>query len=287
LGANGDERVAEAQTQREYWSGRVGDAWAAYADRMDAMLAPLTEAALAAGAFQAGQRVLDIGCGAGDTSIAIARRVGATGAVTGVDLSPQLLAVARERSKTARASVEFIEADVSETAFDHAFDAVFSRFGIMFFDAPARAFAHIRSQTRADGRLVFVCWRNSADNDWATIPISAITPILTAPLPPPNPDAPGPYAFADGGKVERILREAGWRDIALTPWDGGLSVAGGGTLDDIAAFLMRIGPCARAIADQGLDADAVRQRLIDRLAPRHKDGAVMLQAACWIVTARA
>lgn len=279
--------MAEAQTQRDYWSGRVGEAWAAYADSMDVMLAPLTTPALAAGAFQAGERVLDIGCGAGETTIEIARRVGDKGAAVGVDLSPQLLAVARARNSKAGTAAAFIEADVTEAKFEAAFDAVFSRFGVMFFSDPTDAFARIRGLTRDGARLAFACWRNMGDNQWATIPIEAVKPLLAAPPAPPNPDAPGPYAFADRGKVEAILSSAGWREIVLSPWAGGLSVAGGGALEDIAAFLMRIGPCARAIAEEGLDPAVVRERLMARLAPLYRDNAVVLEAACWIVTARA
>jgi SAM-dependent methyltransferase len=273
-------------TQREYWSGKVGAEWASHAERIDAMLAPLTEAALAAGAFQPGERVLDLGCGSGATSLEIARRVTPAGAVLGVDLSPQLLAVARDRARDAD-SVRFVEADAGVTDFAVTFDAVFSRFGVMFFEAPAQAFAHIRGAMRPKGRLAFVCWRAMTENAWATAPIAAIDAMLKAPLPSPDPDAPGPYALADAGKIERVLTDAGWRDIVLTRWDGDINVGGGGALAEVADFLLRIGPCARAIADQTLDADEARQRIVDRLAALYKNHAVMLAAACWIATARA
>ncbi|MGQ0532827.1 MAG: class I SAM-dependent methyltransferase [Caulobacteraceae bacterium] len=274
-------------SQREYWSGKAGDEWASHAERIDAMLAPIAEEALGVGAFRPGERVLDIGCGAGATSIEIARRVGASGAVVGVDLSPQLLRVARERASKAGLAVDFMEADAGAASFGQSFNAAFSRFGVMFFEAPAQAFAHIRAAMRADGRLAFVCWRSMAENGWATTPIAAVEAMLKAPLPPADPDAPGPYAFADGAKVERILREAGWRNIALSRWEGGLTLGGGGTLAEIADFLLRIGPCARAIAEQSLDTDEARRRLMDALAPHYRDGAVMLPAACWLVTANA
>jgi SAM-dependent methyltransferase len=280
-------RVQDKPTQREYWSGKAGDEWAAYADGIDAMLAPVADAVIDAGAFQPGERVLDIGCGSGATSLEIARRVGASGGVVGVDLSPQLLRLARERARQAGLAVDFVEADASATTFAQRFDAVFSRFGVMFFEMPTPAFAHIRSAVRAGGRLVFVCWRPMPENLFATVPIAAIEPMLKTPLQRPDPDAPGPYAFADPDKVERILREAGWANIALARWDGGLNVGGGGALSDIADFLMRIGPCARAIADQGLDGDEARRRLMDKLAPFYQDGAVVFPAACWIVTGSA
>lgn len=279
--------MPDKPTQRDYWSGKAGEDWASYAEGIDAMLTPIAEAVLRAGAFQPGERVLDIGCGSGATSLEIARRVGASGAVVGVDISPQLLEVARKRARDASFAIDFREADAGAADIGHNFDVAFSRFGVMFFEAPAAAFTHIRSAMKPSGRLAFVCWRPMVENLFATLPIAAVEPLLKAPLPKPDPDAPGPYAFADPNKVERILTEAGWRNIAFSTWDGELSVAGGGALDEIATFLLRIGPCARAIADQGLDAEEAKRRLMEALAPRYRDGAVMFPAACWIVTASA
>ena len=279
--------MPDKPTQREYWSGKVGDEWASHTERIDIMLAPIADVTLQAGAFRSGERVLDIGCGGGATALEIARRVGGAGAVVGVDISPQMLDVARKRAAGATLAVEFVEADAGAADLGAPFDAAFSRFGVMFFEPPTPAFAHIRKALRPDGRLAFVCWRTLTENQWATTPLAAIEPTLKAPLPKPDPDAPGPFAFADAVKVERILGEAGWRDIAVTPWDGGIAVGGAGALEEIADFLLRIGPCARAIADQQLDTDEARRRLMDHLAPIYCDNTVTLGAACWIVTARA
>jgi SAM-dependent methyltransferase len=280
-------RVPDKPTQRDYWSGKAGQEWAAYAQRIDVMLAPIAETALAAADLQPGQRVLDIGCGSGATSLEIARRVGTTGAVVGVDLSPQLLQVARERAHEAGIAAEFVEADAAAATFAERFDRAFSRFGVMFFEAPSAAFTHIRGAMKPSGKLAFVCWAPMPENLFATVPIAAIEPMLKASLPAPDPDAPGPYAFADSNKVRRILGEAQWRDVAISRWDGEINVGGGGTLEEIAAFLLRIGPCSRAIADQGLDAEEAKRRLMDALTPHYRDGAVMFPAACWIVTATA
>lgn len=272
-----------ASTQKEYWSGKVGDEWATNAARLDAMLAPMTGAALQLAAFQPGERVLDIGCGAGATSLAIARAIQPGGGVTGVDLSPQMLSVARARAAASGLDVTFLEADAGATELPHTFDAAFSRFGVMFFEDAVAAFANLRTQVR--GRLVFVCWRALGENAWATTPIDAIRPMLTAPLTPPDPDAPGPFSLADGAKVERVLAQAGWRDVALTPWDGAISIGGGGSLEESADFMLRIGPCARAIADQALDLDAARRRLLEALMPLHRGDGLTLGAACWLVRA--
>ncbi|MBS0384786.1 MAG: methyltransferase domain-containing protein [Proteobacteria bacterium] len=279
--------MPQEMTQREYWSGKVGDEWALHAERIDAMLAPITAAALDFAAFEFGERVRDIGCGAGATSLAIARRVGPTGRVVGVDLSSQMLDVARARARHAALTIDFLDADASSADFGRRFDGAFSRFGVMFFAAPVEAFAHIRASMREKGRLRFVCWRPMSENIWATAPLEAIAPMLRTPLATPDPDAPGPYSLADDAKLRRVLQGAGWSEIALSRWDGAVSVGGGGTLEESASFLLRIGPCARAIAEQELDAAEAKQRLMDRLAPHHGKNGVSLPAACWLVAANA
>lgn len=279
--------MTERPSQREYWSGKVGDEWAAQAQRIDAMLAPMTDAALERAAFAPGETVLDIGCGAGATSLEIARRVAPGGSVVGVDISPQMLQLARTRAGAASTAIEFLDADVGEANFTRRFDAAFSRFGVMFFEAPAAAFAHIRAQLHPGGRLTFVCWRVLVHNTWATTPVDALGPMLKAPMPAPDPEAPGPFAFADSERVRGILAAAGWRAVELAPWDGLITIGGGGDLTQSADFLLRIGPCARAIADQGLDLAEARQRLMGHLAPLHRENGVALGAACWIVSATA
>jgi SAM-dependent methyltransferase len=196
-----------------------------------------------------------------------------------------MLDVARKRAKQAGLAADFIEADASSADFGDRFDVAFSRFGVMFFDAPANAFAHIRISMRAKGRLSFVCWRPIQENSWATMPLEAIAPMLKTPLQPPDPEAPGPYSLADDAKVRRLLQDAGWRDVAFSRWDGLFLVGGGGALEEAADFLLRIGPCSRAIAEQGLDAAEAKQRLIDRLAPLQTETGVAMPGACWLVSA--
>lgn len=272
-------------TQREYWNGRVGEEWVAQADRMDAMLEPLTGAALAKSEFLSGERILDIGCGAGATTLRIARRVGAKGSVVGLDLSAPLLDCARGRAERNGLAIDFVEADASVAALGKAFDAAFSRFGVMFFEEPIAAFAHLRGLLRTGGRLIFVCWRSLKENGWATTPIEAIRPMLKAPVQPPNPDAPGPFSLEDPDKIKRILGDAKWRDITVSPWDGLITIGGGGSVAEAAQFMRKIGHCARAIADQDLDPVEVQRRLVEHLSVLHKPAGVSLPAACWIVRA--
>ncbi len=274
--------MADKPTQKEYWGGKVGDEWANRADHIDVMLAPMMDAALQRAAFKAGETVLDIGCGAGASSFRIAE----TGAaVVGVDISPPLLAVARARATGRGDAVEFIEADAGAAKLARGFDAAFSRFGVMFFEQPAASFANIRGELRAGGRAVFVVWRTLGENPWATTPIEAVKPMLKAPLAMPDPDAPGPFSLADPKKIERVLGNAGWTQVSVTPWDGDIAIGGGGSLEESADFLLRIGPCARAIADQGLDPAEARKLLIEKLTPLLGAGGVKLGAACWLVEA--
>jgi SAM-dependent methyltransferase len=192
------------------------------------------------------------------------------------------LALARSRSTAPNAS--FIEADAGAADIPGApFDAAFSRFGVMFFDDPAAAFARIRGNVRENGRLAFICWRTFTENVWSQIPVQALAPMLKEPIQPADADAPGPFAFQDAAKVKRILSTSGWREIAVTAWDG--EIAPGIDTRDAADFLLRIGPCARAIQEQNLDRAEAQKLLVEALAPHAKPHGVALPAACWIVTA--
>lgn len=275
-------------SQTEYWNSSVGDEWASQADRIDAMFQPLTQTAISALKLQPGERVLDVGCGGGATAMAIARAVGADGRVVGVDVSQPLLDLARRRTARAQLDINFVEADASASEITGApFDAAFSRFGIMFFEDSIAAFSNIRRALRADGRMVFVCWRAIAENAWSSAALRALAPMLKSPLPPPNPSLPGPFRFADPEKVDAILNAAGWRDIAIAPWDGAVAIGGGGSVRDAAAFLLKIGPSARAITDQGLDRAEAEALITQHLIQHEGPSGVALPAACWIVSARA
>lgn len=272
-------------TQREYWNGKVGEEWANHADAMDRMLAPLTHAAFDALALKVGERVLDIGCGAGATTLTAAEEVGPAGVATGVDISQPLLALARERAK-AKANVHFIDGDAGVAQIAAApFDAIFSRFGVMFFGDNEAAFARLRENLTPGGSMTFVCWRAFDENIWASAPLAALAPLLSEPVAPPDPNAPGPFALADRSKIERILTASGWRSVSIAPWDGALAVGGGGDAQSAAKFLLKIGPCARAVADQEVDRDAAIGVLSEFLAKHQSGAGVMLPAACWIVTA--
>jgi SAM-dependent methyltransferase len=273
-------------TQREYWNSHVGEEWARQADRTDKMFEDLTQAGLDRLKLQPGERVLDIGCGAGETTLAAARQVGASGHVVGVDLSKPLLELGRARAQAGGANVDFIEADAGAGAVRGApFDAAFSRFGVMFFEDAVAAFSNLRQSLRASGRLAFICWRSFPENLWSSTPLDALTPMLSAPLPPPDQNLPCPFFFADAAKINSTLGAAGWDGIAIDPWDGPLVI--GADANDAAKYMLKIGPSARAIAEQDLDRAAAQRLIVERLAPLQGPAGVSLPAACWIVSARA
>ncbi|HXC54970.1 MAG TPA: class I SAM-dependent methyltransferase [Rhizomicrobium sp.] len=271
--------------QIKFWNGPTGLKWTQFQADMDRNLAAATAGILPFAKAAPGERVLDIGCGAGETSLKLAEAVGPNGRVTGVDVSAPLLGLARARAGAAK-NVAFVEADAAFYPFAPDHDLVFSRFGVMFFDAPAAAFANIRTALKPGGRLAFVCWRPAPDNQWVALPAGAARGLLP-PQPPPDPLAPGPFAFADPGRVAAILTAAGFRDVRIEKLDGHMDL---GRDADHAAFQMtNLGPLSRALGDASVD-DAARERV--RVAVkaalediRTPDG-IRPAIACWLVGAR-
>jgi len=201
------------------WAGQMGREWARRVEALDRQLAPAGAAGLAALAPQPGERILDLGCGAGATTARIGKAVGPRGAVTGIDLSPDMLAVARARPGNEGAV--FIEGDAERWSFNAgAFDAVFSRFGCMFFADPPAAYANIRRALKPGGRMVLTVWRDLAANPWAALPATVGAEVL-GPVDPPVPGALGPFAWADPAIFRPILEGAGftgleWREEPIT-----------------------------------------------------------------------
>ena len=274
--------------QIEYWNGKVGETWVKMQERMDRALTPVTAALLSLAAPQPGEYVLDIGCGSGETTLVVAGAVGDDGHATGVDISLPLLTRARARAEELLSAADFIAADAATYSDDPGFDLIISRFGIMFFADPVTAFANIHGLAAPDGRLCFACWQSPADNGWATFPLTTLASLLP-PQPATDPNAPGPFAFADPERVHAILAAAGWTDIAFHALPFTMIIGEGG--DPVAAavdFNLHIGPAARAVRDAGREIEpAARAALAAALACYQSDGAVGLPGAVWLVSARA
>jgi SAM-dependent methyltransferase len=256
--------------------------WAEIREPLERQLAPLGRRALAALAPLPSESVLDIGCGGGETALALARAVAPDGTVVGVDLSAAVLALAR-RAAASCARVRLVQADAQLFPFEPAsFDAAFSRFGVMFFADPVAAFINIRHSLRPNGRLAFVCWRALEENPLDFVPLRAASAHLP-PQPAHDPDAPGPFAFADPGRVRGILQRAGFRKIEITAHD---EPVGSGDLDTMLAVCSRVGVLGKILRENpGLRAAALPE-VRSALAAHDGPDGVRLNAATWLVTAR-
>ena len=271
------------QEQIDYWNGKAGSTWVDSQERMDKMLAPLTSPLLDRAAARAGEKIIDIGCGCGDTSLQMA----AAGAnVWGIDISEPMLNRASERAQLmSQANARFSVADAASTTIDAEHDMLFSRFGVMFFTDPVAAFSNLHGALNDTGRLCFLCWQPPRNNPWMSTAGAAIKDFLPEPEVKPDPRAPGPFAFADTGYVEDILDQAGFKSMTITPVTADLHIAD--TLDEAMESQSSIGPLARALAELEGDARtnalaAARDALADKMTPAGLD----LGAACWLVEAR-
>lgn len=262
------------------WQGRVGTNWAREWMRTDRSFAGLNAVLVARAAALWPVRVLDLGCGAGETAIAVAAQC-PDAAICGIDLSADLIDAAQAR---AGARVRFAVGDATRWQ-DAGFrpDLLLSRHGVMFFDDPVAAFVHIRSVAAPGARLLFSCFRDRAENDWAVETAAAVGAAV-----PGDPHAPGPFAFADRVRVADILSRAGWRDVGFeaVDWD---YVAGGGAdpVADAVDFFGRIGPAGAALARMEDDARTDAITALREVAERNRHGDVVrFRAAAWIVTAQ-
>jgi SAM-dependent methyltransferase len=263
----------------------VGRAWAELQEVLDRLNQPIGEIVAAAADPGPGGRVLDVGCGPGATTLDMARRVGAQGRSVGIDISAPLLEIARNKAQAEGLDqATFIQADAQTYGFeDGAFDAVMSRFGVMFFDAPEAAFANLRRATRPDGRLAFVCWRSAAENPLAEVTVQAGAPFLPDLKRPPE-DAPGRFAFAKPERVRAILEHGHWKEIEIAPLDTPMPIR----FDEMMRLTLELGALGPALREQ---SEAVRAKVRDAVAAslqaHTRDGVVEMIAACWLVTARA
>ena len=263
--------------QQAFWNGDAGKKWVSAQERLDLMLANVSETLWTAAKITPADRVLDIGCGCGDTSIAIAR----TGAqVTGIDISAPMLTHARTRAS----NIEFVEADASTFSFQPQYSLLFSRFGVMFFANPDEAFANLRRALIPGGRVAFACWQDFRENEWVRVPLAAARPLLP-PQPQMGPEDPGPFSFADLTRVRRILSNAGFDEITAKPVS--LQIQLGDTLEGAITHLQEIGPVSRMLTDATPDQ---RQKVLaairEVVTPFGKKLPLSMGAAIWIVTAK-
>lgn len=282
-----DTDTAPNTAQIAYWNNEAGPRWVAMQERMDALLAPLMNAALDHARPAAGETVLDIGCGCGATLLELASRVGSEGSVLGVDISAPMLGRARERVRdNAVQNVRMILSDAATHAFaPGAFDLAFSRFGVMFFDAPDAAFANIRSALASAGRLTFVCWAPPRDNPWLTVPLTVARPHLP-PQAESDPLAPGPFAFADPDRVRGILTNAGYSTVDIVRHNASMRICGPGESERAARFAVDSGPVSRLLAGAEPAARAVvEQAIVAEFRRLEGPDGLALPGSVWLVSA--
>jgi ubiquinone/menaquinone biosynthesis C-methylase UbiE len=253
-----------------------GQAWARLQDRTDALIDPLGRVAIERLGVVAGERILDVGCGCGQTLLQLADRVGPSGHVLGVDISPPMLARARERVAD-RPTIALALGDAQAYTFaPGSFDALFSRFGVMFFDDARTAFRNLHGAARAGGRLSFVCWQDLAKNPWAARPLEAVMRLLPESAMPDmlRKGRPGPFFF--------------WQDVSFEPIEMPLHLGGAATLEEAVEYSFEIGPAARAMADVPETLKpALGAALREAFAPFVSARGVFVPGAAFVVCARA
>ncbi len=268
--------------QATYWNEQGGEKWVQNIDHIDRVIGVFNSHLLSAAAPRAGERVLDVGCGSGTISAALAHYVGTKGEVLGVDISAVIL----EDARTRQAGISNLRLELGDAASfefeSNYFDLFTSRFGVMFFDEPVDAFRNLRTALKPDGRTAFICWRALAENPWMAAAAAAAFEILPRPE-PPDPDAPGPFSLADPDKLTTLLESAGFNAIQIDAVDELFNL---GPLDGALDFLSQMGPAATALQEASeSDARAAVDAIRDVLSNYLSDGSVRMPGAVWLVRA--
>ncbi|MHA7633829.1 class I SAM-dependent methyltransferase [Corallococcus sp. M7] len=274
----------DTDEQSKLWNGTAGHAWAENQAVLDGMFKPIEDLLVEAVVAASARQVLDVGCGTGSTTLAVARRLGAMGHGTGIDISEPMLATARIRAEQEGTPARFIRANAQLHAFEPAsFDMIISRFGVMFFEDPVQAFANLRHAAKNDAQLLAIAWRSPSENPFMTTAERAAAPLVPN-LPVRQPDAPGQFAFADSNRVHRILKESGWSGIDIQPIDVTCTLPE----KELVHYLTRFGLLGRVLP--GMD-ETTRARVIETVRaafePFVHGAEVRYTAACWKVGARA
>lgn len=274
------------QEQLKNWNGFHGERWVTNRETFDRQLASHGGPAMDAAGIGPGMQVIDIGCGFGTTTLEIAQRVGTDGNVQGIDFSTPMIAEARARAAAdGITNIRFDEADIQTYEFEQGTaDALFSRYGVMFYDDPVRAFTNMHGSLRSSGRLAFVCWRHGEENVWLTGPMKIAAENLELP-PPPPPGSPGIFAFAQRDRIETILGQAGFNDISVDELD--LTVNVGPDIETAVRNAMNLAPWGQALTSA---SEATVTKIAEEIGAANSkyltaDG-VIIPSASWLVTAR-
>jgi len=269
--------------QLAFWNGRGGQTWVARQAHTDAVLSAVSDALLVLAAPRAGERVLDVGCGCGASTIDFARAVGPAGRVEALDISGPMLAEGKRRAAAAGVGdIEWRQADAATATLD-GYDLLTSNFGLTFFGDPVAAFAHMRRAANADARMAFVCWRALSENPWMETPMRAVAPHLP-PKPKADPHAPGMFAFSDPDRMSHVLTEAGWAEPHIERLDVVLDIAAGKGLEEAVLQSTQIGAVNSWLRDQPADIIDAAVLSLRKALSEHVDGdSVRLPGSVWLV----
>ena len=276
------------KNQKDFWSGKGGDIWVERQNAMDTMLSPLGEAALNKLNFNEEENVLDIGCGCGHTTLNIAKRIGPSGNVTGLDISEPMLKRAKESAvemSITNTSFKCVDVQIEDLG-DQIYSAAFSRFGVMFFEDSIAAFKNINKSLISGGYLSFVCWQSPAVNPWQSLFIQEVKKFLDLPSPPPR--SPGPFAFMESEYVSSILEESKFQDITIEGHEAEVNMFSGRSLSDSVKDYISINPVVTQMLKESSEnqiAEIVNSG-IEAFSPYYSEKGLIFPSATWLVTAK-
>ena len=273
--------------QREFWSGKGGDVWVEKQNAMDVMLEPLGVAALSKLPEDLGEHILDIGCGCGSTTLSIAGNLSKNSKITGVDISEPMLDQARKLAAEKNlTNADFQVMDIqTELKKENIYSAAYSRFGVMFFEAPVPAFKNIYRSLQQGAKFSFVCWQSPQLNPWQALSIQVIKKFVD--LPSPLPRSPGPFAFAEKDYLESIMVDSGFKDIAIESHEQQITMFVGKSLQEASNDYLSINPVVTAMLEESSPEvkDDISSAL-QELFKEYSDGnGLHFPSATWLVTA--
>ena len=270
-------------TEEDIWDGSRGQRWVEAQKLTDRMFKPVEDLLAEEVAAEAPGALLDVGCGAGSTTLRASEAMSGKGSCVGLDISTPLVEAARARAEAAGAPVEFIRADAETHDFaDRKFDLIISRFGVMFFESFIEGYVNLRRAAAPEGALCVITWREPQENPFMTAVGRAVRPLLPD-LPSYDPDAPGQFGMADEGKIRRVIEGSRWKDLVYEPVDFECAFPA----SEIDMMLTHLGPIGTILPTlDPQQAEKVFETAKDAYTPYIDGDEVKYTAACWKITAR-